>query len=115
MGKVLQVRVMAYTFDPDEVKEAWPNLHALVWGDASQHPAAPCGVLELVRGLDDGCRFVPWDAQTKTLLEAGVAGVVNLVRLLEEALGNWDPTQANRLTNQLEEALAELEQKLVTA
>lgn len=115
MGKVLQIRVMAYTFDQEDVKRAWPLLYTQVWGESEPRPDEVRGVLDLVRGLDDGCQFAPWDKQIKLLLEPGVKKLVALTQQLEDALGDWDPKQANVLSDRLEEALTELEKELAKA
>ncbi|MFV0421772.1 hypothetical protein [Oleidesulfovibrio sp.] len=115
MGKVLQIRVMAYTFDHEDVKRTWPLLYAQVWGDSEPRPEEARGVLDLVRELDDGCRFAPWDKQIKLLLEPGVQKLAGLMQQLEDALGDWDPKLANSLSDRLEEALTELEKELAKA
>ncbi|MGX7947895.1 hypothetical protein [Oleidesulfovibrio alaskensis] len=115
MGKVLQVRVMAYTFDPDDVRRTWPLLYTQVWGERSPRPDEMRGVTELVQALDDGLRFEPWDGRVKKVLEPGVRSLSALMQQLETALGDWDPRQANSLSERIEEGLSELEKELAKA
>ena len=43
MGRILQIRVSAWTYDEDEVLQAWPKLCALVW---SRHQMGVIGLAE---------------------------------------------------------------------
>ena len=49
MGKVLQIRVSAVTWDEDLLEEYWPKLAKLVLGCLIKF--ANKGLLEMVRGL----------------------------------------------------------------
>ncbi len=123
MGKVLQVRVWASTYRDEDVEKAWPLLVALVWPEPFVRPVAgdilgPAdrrGVLELVQALDDGLRFAGWDAPVRDALADRVPAIVALRDKLDAALAEWDARAANRITDELEEALDQAEKVLVKA
>ncbi len=115
MGKVLQVRVWASTYDEDEVRGAWPLLHKLAWPDDNAVYVAKKGVLELIDTLVDAHRFADWSADVKALTADGLATLASLRRELDEALAEWNPTRANRLTDQIEDALTAIEKVLPKA
>ena len=53
MGKLLQIRVSAWTYREEDVVRAWPALTALAW-PRPQYPDEKRGVLELVTALEIG-------------------------------------------------------------
>jgi hypothetical protein len=109
MGRLLQIRVMARTFDENEVRDAWPKLSELAWGKVL--PEQGQGVLELASTLEDKLRMgmLPPGVAAE---EAAIKAAGALVRSLERALGDWKPGDAERLSNQLEDALTDLEKKI---
>jgi len=112
MGKILQIRVMASTYDPEDMDKAWPRLVALCRPDypyPKGPKTRPTGVLELVQTLDDRCRFGDWEERAKDALRPGIDAALAVKARLEQALGDWRPTEANHLSDELEEALAALE------
>lgn len=112
MTRLLQIRVMAGTFDPVEVERALPKLCALAWPHRPEVEGPPLerrGVLELVTTLYDRVRFVIKDADVKGTLGPGLEQLVALKEALDAALGDWKPAEAERLAQQLEEKLGELE------
>ena len=58
MGKLLQIRVSAWTYREEDVVRAWPALTALAW-PRPQYPDEKRGVLELVTALENGLRETP--------------------------------------------------------
>ncbi|MEW5771936.1 MAG: hypothetical protein AB1916_00280 [Thermodesulfobacteriota bacterium] len=117
MGKVLQIRVTASTYDPRDVERRWPGLCALAWppdemprGDMRRDGTV--GVLELVGVLGDEVRYGKMDPAARKALEPLLEGVETLGSRLDAALGDWKPAEANALSDQLEEALDRLEQSL---
>lgn len=110
MGKVLQIRVSAWTYDEDEVTRTWEGLSALAW-PRSPYPGEKRGVLELVTALENGLAFEGWPADVAARLKEGIAGAGELKLRLEDALADWDPRQANRLSDELEDALSRLEEQ----
>ncbi|MCJ2163261.1 MULTISPECIES: hypothetical protein [unclassified Pseudodesulfovibrio] len=107
MGRLLQVRVSAWTFSEDEVEKKWPSLWNLVWEDSSVIPKK--GVLELAAAVFDAVRagLIP-DDQAKALKEQ--ADKVDDLRLaVEKALADWKPAEADKLIYALEDTLDVLE------
>ena len=113
MGRLLQIRVGAWTYDEDEVLRAWPRLTALVWPELDRWapPGIRHGVTELAEYLPDALRFgdVP-EAEKKELLP-GALQVAALLEAMRSALAEWEPRKANHISDQLEEALDALERK----
>ena len=107
MGKHLQIRVVAQTVAPDAVASVWPNLYRLLH-DVSGAPARP-GPLELVAALDEARTFAGWSAELKTRLGPGLDTALALKAALEDALFAWEPRAANALSDQLEDALDQLD------
>ena len=107
MGKLLQIRVSAWTYREDDVVRAWPALAALAW-PRPQRPDEKRGVLELVDALRDGLSFADWPDNVAASLQEGIGRVATLKSALEEALFQWEPRKANDLSDALEDALAKL-------
>jgi hypothetical protein len=108
---VLQIRVTAQTWDEREVLRAWPNLCALAWPEprvGADAPGPPHGVLDLVRTLDDERRFGDWKEDVARELGPRIDAAVALAGDLEKALADWQPSQANRLSEELEQALDDM-------
>ena len=106
MGKLLQIRVSASTFDSDQVVKRWPSLYALAWADEPPGPSR--GVLELAATLADRKRLgmLPQDAR---FLDPDIDRAEALREGLESALGDWQAGRANEISDRLEELLDELE------
>lgn len=110
MGKVLQIRVYAYTYDEQEVRRAWPRLWHLAFERFKPgFPRETAGVLELVRALDDLYQFGDMPEAARKALAAGLPPVVGAVEELQRHLADWNPQAANHATDRIEEGLAELE------
>jgi len=107
VGKILQIRVSAWTYDEAEIEEAWPRLAELALSVPIKHHR--CGVLEMVTALDDGLRFMDWPASLKDSIAPGLQRVITIKEQLEGALADWDPRRANKLSDELEEALDAVE------
>ena len=107
MGKILQIRVSAWTYDEAEVEKVWPRLAELAFSVPLKHERR--GVLEMVTALDDGLRFMNWPSSLKDSLAPGLARVVATKDQLEGALADWDPRRAEKLSNALEDALDAVE------
>lgn len=107
MGKVLQIRVSAVTWNEGLVEDYWPSLVRLAGSvpvKSEEH-----GVLELVRRLDEGLRFMKWSEARKRGMGPGIREAARLKAELEAALADWDPRRANALSDDLEDALDALE------
>jgi len=107
MGKILQIRVSAWTYDEAEVEAAWPRLAELAFSVPLKHHKR--GVLEMVAALDDGFRFMDWPAALKDSIALDLRRVVAIKDQLEGALADWEPRRANSLSNELEDALDAIE------
>ncbi len=117
MGRVLQIRVSASTYEPKDVPRRWPGLCALVW-PADDMPRGAMrsdgtvGVMELAGLLGDEVRFGAVDKAVRQALEPLLPGVEAAKARLEKALADWKPAEANVLSDALEEALDGLEKAL---
>lgn len=114
MGKFLQIRVSAWTYDEKAMQAAWPNLASLAWGQwfdsGSPYPGGKRGVLELTAALADGLTFADWPEAVKQQLSSGINAAAELKTRLENALANWNPREADSLSYKLEDTLDDLEQ-----
>lgn len=113
MGRVLQVRVYAYTYSEDDVRKAWPLLWKLVFEENTPgFPHEMKGVLELVRALDDLYQFGDVVDAVRKALEEGLPRVVQDVQDMQDRLAEWNPQAANKATDRIEDGLGELEKRL---
>ena len=108
MGKVLQIRVSASTWDVELLEKLWPALFELVQSIPVRQERL--GVLEMVQTLHEGLCFMDWPPKKKAALSHGIGRCMQLKNELEEALANWDPRSANALSDRLEDELDKLEQ-----
>lgn len=113
MGKVLQIRVIAVTWNEDLIEEYWPRVAKLAFSVPIK--LANRGVLEMVRALEEGLEFAKWPEARKNALGPGIRKCAQIRADLEKALADWKPEQANQLSNQLEDALDELERAFARA
>ena len=111
MGKVLQIRVIAVTWNKDLMEEEWPRIMQL----ALKAPVKwdNVGVLELARVLDDCLKFKHLSDRQREVLGPGIEKAAQIRRELEKALADWEPAKANELSDRLESALDELERAYV--
>lgn len=114
MGRVLQVRVGAWTYNEDEVIESWPMLSALVWSELDKWGPAGMkrGVTELAEHLTDALRFADITSEMRVLLMPGAKEAEKKLSAMRSALADWDPRKANTLSDELEEALTRLEKSI---
>ncbi|WP_294489199.1 hypothetical protein [uncultured Mailhella sp.] len=113
MGKILQIRVGAWTYNEDEVVAAWPRLSALVWSELDRWGPAGMkrGVTELAEYLPDALRFADISEESRKTLMPGAKKVTDKLNEMRSALADWDPRKANALSDELEDALTELEKQ----
>ena len=111
MGKLLQVRVMAYTVDPLKVEDAWPVLGHLAYPPGHEYAPAARGVLELISTLHARMTAGEIPPKAAEALKPGVDEAVRLSAQLEAALAAWQPDKARALTDRIEDALDGLEEK----
>ena len=110
MGKLLQIRVSAWTYSEEDVIRAWPALTALAW-PRPQFPGEQRGVLELVTALENGLAFEDWPKAVAADLREGIGRAAAVKKDLEKALFQWEPRKANGLSETLEEELATLNER----
>ena len=111
MGKALQIRVSAVTWNQDLLEKLWPKLTELALSVPIKHEKH--GVLEMVRALGDGLQFLPWSEARRKAMSAGIEEAVRLKQALETALADWQPREANILSDKLEDVLDNLEKAFV--
>ena len=109
MGRLLQIRVIAQTYDEAAAEERYGRLYALAWPAAATPAAGPRGLLELTAALDDAVRLGDLPGADRKTLLPGVERAMAAKAALETALGNRDPQAADRASYELEDILAELE------
>lgn len=107
MGKVLQIRVVAVTWDEERIEDYWPRISRLAFSVPIK--LANHGVLEMVRALHEGMQFEKWPEERKAALGPGIEKCEEIRKELERALADWDPKKANELSNALEDSLDKLE------
>lgn len=107
MGKALQIRVIAVTWDDDLLEKYWPRLSDLAFSVPVKHGKR--GVLEMVRALADGLKFMKWPEARIQALGPGIEKAEKIREELEKALADWDPRRANALSDELEDELDRLE------
>jgi len=108
MGKVLQIRVSAWTFSEDEVEKAWPNLWKLIW-DECGHAIPKKGVMELAADTFDAVRAGLIDSAPAEAMKDEAEEVDKIRLALERALAARDPKGADKLSYDLEDCLDRLE------
>ncbi|MEF2144374.1 MAG: hypothetical protein V3573_02915 [Desulfovibrionaceae bacterium] len=111
MGRLLQIRVSASTYDEQAVSKAWPVLAKLAWG-VDRVDGAAYGVLELCETIADKARLHLLSDDAALALGKGPEEAEAIRRKLEQALAEWKASEANRLSDDLEEALSELEKRV---
>lgn len=111
MGKVLQIRVIATTWNDELLEDYWPRLTQLAFSvpvKVENH-----GVLEMVRALSEGLQFAKWPETHKEALRTGIEEASAIRDAINTALADWDPKKANDLSNRLEDTLDKLERAYV--
>lgn len=136
MGKILNIRVMAQTYNENDVAKAWPRLASLAWPEWSAKlgleaiddslpgystgesvvekalGARKHGVMELAGALPDLLNFSDLPDNILNALAEPVARADKARRGIDAALGDWDVKTAAALTFELEEALSAAEKSL---
>ncbi len=107
MGKALQIRVSAVTWDDTLPTKLWPELMDLA--ETIPSSEAKLGVVELVYRLYDGLQFMKWSEKRVQTLGDNIQLAMKTTKELEAALADWDPRKANTLSDALEDVLHTLE------
>lgn len=110
MGRTLQIRVSAWTFDPAEVEKRWPRLVALGFSPPVLLQQER-GVLELVDNLADRLGMGVLPEPAGKLLAEPLRRAAEARERLTAALAEWKAREANTATDDIEEALDEAEQQ----
>ena len=111
MGEALQIRVTAVTWNEDLLEKLWPRLTELAFSVPIKHEKH--GVLEMVRALHEGLQFLPWSEARRKAMGPGIEEAARLRQALENALADWQPREANILSDKLEDVLDTLEKAFV--
>lgn len=115
MGRTLQVRVAASTFDPREVERRWPRLCGLAFSPvAVKIPGLPPdarGVVELVEHLADRLSIGMLPKEAAAELGEGIRRALAIRETLAAHLSEWNAREANADTDSLEDELDELEKQ----
>ena len=111
MGNALQIRVSAVTWNEDLLEKLWPKLTELAFSVPIKHEKH--GVLEMVRALHEGLQFLPWSEARRKAMGPGIEEAARLKQALENALADWQPREANILSDKLEDVLDTLEKAFV--
>ncbi len=109
MGKALQIRLSAVTWNEDLLEKLWPQLSEL----AFTLPHSKRGVLEMVQCLSDGLDFTKWSDERKEKLGPNIKKAASIMHKIENALADWDPREANKLSDELEDVLNILEKDYI--
>ena len=111
MDEALQIRVTAVTWNEDLLEKLWPKLTELAFSVPIKHEKH--GVLEMVRALHEGLQFLPWSEARRKAMGPGIEEAARLKQALENALADWQPREANILSDKLEDVLDTLEKAFV--
>ena len=111
MGEALQIRVTAVTWNEDLLEKLWPQLTERAFSVPIKHEKH--GVLEMVRALHEGLQFLPWSEARRKAMGPGIEEAARLKQALENALADWQPREANILSDKLEDVLDTLEKAFV--
>ncbi|HDQ41112.1 MAG TPA: hypothetical protein ENN39_08825 [Desulfonatronum sp.] len=113
MGKVLQIRVSAETYDPQQVERHWPRLSRLAWGVNATAEGRVMGVRELIAAVNDLWKFGnEWSEEIRETVGRALPGLLDLDHRLEAALADRRPDQADALSYEIEDVLDGLEREL---
>lgn len=108
MGRLLQVRVSAWTFDEKAVAKEWPALCNLVWEDGT-FSTPKRGVMELAEAVHTACQAGLVSDEQVAALEGSAGDAYRALEALKQLLADWKPSEADKQTYALEDALDRLE------
>lgn len=105
MGNVLQIRVMARTYDEAEVEKNWPYLVKTAW-EEPQPEGRSRGVIELVEDLKDRLELGMIPKEKAEAMAESIRKAYDLKLRMEKALGDWKASEANTISYDLEDELS---------
>ncbi len=108
MGAVLQIRVSAWTYDEREMEKRWPKLVGLAWQPGVLFEPTK-GVLEMVSALGQRLEAGLLADEQRNALGDGIRKAVALKQSLEDYLAEWKPADANKVSDELEDGLDQVE------
>ena len=114
MGRIFQIRVMAYTYSEEDVRKRWPELFKLAFGKEKEGPAGSRGrgVLELAQVLEDKQKFADLEDKIREALKEPVQDLHQKILRLESSLSERNPQEADKISYELEDILDGLERKI---
>ena len=89
----------------------FPELMATSHMDCRGPQGMKRGVTELAEYLPDALRFADISEESRKALMPGAKKVTDKLNAMRSALADWEPRKANALSNELEDALTELEKQ----
>jgi len=114
MGEIIQIRVMAQTFDPEAAKNRWTDLAEAAFDmDSLQIKAEKDFHIKLVDALVDRSKLGQLSPKLKAAIEHDLQTAGELRNRLQKSLGDWDPRAADRATYELEDVLDRMQQNAV--
>lgn len=108
MGSILQIRVMAETFDESEVEKRWPRLVGMTWVEPRSSGRAH-GVVELLEDLRDRLETGLLSEDATENLGDSIIKAYDLKVKLQSALSDWSAADASKISFEIEDALDEIE------
>ena len=115
MGRLLQVRLSASTYDIDALPKTWPSLCQIVWGEdvatkkLGSEPAGGRGVFDLIKALIVALEYENWPEAKKQALAPLIKSAHKKMEEMAVFLGDWDAKAANKASDELESIIDELE------
>ena len=114
MGEIIQIRVMAQTFDPEEAKKRWGDLAAAAFDmDNLQIKAEKDFHIKLVDALVDRNKLGQLPPKLKEAIQEDLQTAGQLRNKLQKSLSDWDPRTADKAAYELEDVLDRMQQNVV--
>ncbi|EFI34949.1 conserved hypothetical protein [Desulfonatronospira thiodismutans ASO3-1] len=114
MGEIIQIRVMAQTFDPEEAKKRWSDLAEAAFDmDSLQIKAEKDFHIKLVDALVDRNKLGQLSPNLKEAIQKDLQTAGQLRDKLQRSLSDWDPRAADRAAYELEDVLDRMQQNVV--
>ena len=112
MGKLLQIRVSAWTYREEDVVRAWPALTALAW-PRPQYPDEKRGVLELVTALENGLSFEDWPQAVAEGLREGIGRAAAVKKQAESDIAQEKKKAVNELKGEISDISMTIAEQVV--
>ena len=113
MGELIQIRVTARIHDNIEAFNRWPALIKLAFGPVQEKVFKERDLLtELVEALHDKQRIRDIPAETASKISEGIIAVSSLLKKMHSFLADRKPSDADKVSYQLEDLLDRMEQSI---